>query len=301
VLGLTLFTCGLLRHFHEVTPRSPYVHPALGSLLFAAVVLVFLVSIREETLGAVPGKGVRFGSVTPILLMLLVEKWISIGFYGPAFRVLSPAGASEGIGADASTRIFSVDSSHQQIVVVGVAVARGRDHGERDRLGVKRAARGRSPDPAAASLRSVRRDLLSSLARTFGEEARDLARELALERDVFARSPFRCALALTRPCVLVPQALGLGLLDRGHLDEHALAFIPPAGAAEANDDTRQPTVLPGTARQCRVSCGQEDEMCKISARHAHGSAILHHQQALICASATGADPAFQRRDDHEIR
>jgi len=117
-----------------------------------------------------------------------------------------------------STRIFSVDSSHQQIVVDGVAVARGRDHGERDRLGVKRAARGRSPYPAAASLRSVRRDLLSSLARTFGEEARDLACELALECDVFARSPFRCALALTRPRVLVPQALGLGLLDRGHLE-----------------------------------------------------------------------------------
>jgi hypothetical protein len=205
------------------------------------------------------------------------------------------------VAADAPTRIFSIDSSHQQIVVVGVAVARGRDHCERDRLGVKRTAGGCAPHPAAASLRSVRRDLLSSLARTFGEEARDLACELALEFDVFARSPFRCALALTRPCVLVPQALGLGLLDRGDLDEHALAFIPPAGAAEANDDSRQPTVLPGTARQCRVSGGQEDEMCKISARHAHGSAILHHQQALICASATSADPAFQRRDDHEIR
>lgn len=95
VLLLTFFTSGLLRHFHSLTPRTPHVHPALGSLLFGIIVLLFLVAIREKKLGAMPGRGIRFGSLTPILLMLLLEKWISIGFYAPAFRLFAPGSGSD--------------------------------------------------------------------------------------------------------------------------------------------------------------------------------------------------------------
>jgi hypothetical protein len=82
----------------------------------------------------------------------------------------------------------------------------------------------------------VCRDLLPSLRRASGEEARDLAGDFALEGDVFARSPFRRALALPRPRVLVSQALGFRLGYRGLLYQHALPFVTPPCAAEAHDD-----------------------------------------------------------------
>ena len=76
----------------------------------------------------------------------------------------------------------TVDSRHQQIVVVGVAMADRSNHRERDRLRVARSGGGGAADPAAASLRGVRGDLLASLRGACGEEARDLASELRAGR-----------------------------------------------------------------------------------------------------------------------
>jgi len=91
---LTCFTAGLLRQFHDETPRSPYVPPVVGSLLFAAWVFLLLVTVREWKRGAVPGPGVRLGSITPILLMLLVEKWVSLSLYNPLFYWIAPHDAT---------------------------------------------------------------------------------------------------------------------------------------------------------------------------------------------------------------
>ena len=109
---------------------------------------------------------------------------------------------------DALTRLSSVDPRHQQVVVVGVAVADRCKHGERDRLRVERTCGGGAADPTAASQRGVCRDLLAPLGRACREETCDLACEVALEGDVFMRAPFRCALTLTCPRVLISQALG---------------------------------------------------------------------------------------------
>jgi membrane protease YdiL (CAAX protease family) len=85
LLALTFFTAALLRRFHEETPTSPYAPPVVGSLLFAAIFFLLLVSAREQQRGAVRGRGVRLGSLTPILLMLLLEKWFSLTLYPPLF------------------------------------------------------------------------------------------------------------------------------------------------------------------------------------------------------------------------
>jgi hypothetical protein len=90
LLILTFFTAGLLRQFHDEVPTSPYVNPIVGSLLFLACLFLLLVSAREWRRGAVPGPGVRLGSITPIMLMLLVEKWISLALYEPLFAWLAP-------------------------------------------------------------------------------------------------------------------------------------------------------------------------------------------------------------------
>ena len=92
LVAMAMFTAGLLRQFHDLTPASPFLAPAVGSLLFACVLFLFLVAARERQIGAAPRPGVRLGSLTPILLMLLVEKWISSGFYQPLFALAAPAG-----------------------------------------------------------------------------------------------------------------------------------------------------------------------------------------------------------------
>jgi len=104
LLAMVLFTAGLLRQFHDLTPRSPFLNPAIGSLLFACVVFLVLVAVRERQIGAAPGPGLRLGSLTPFLLMLLVEKWISSTLYGPIFAWttppdLDPAAADAGFRA----------------------------------------------------------------------------------------------------------------------------------------------------------------------------------------------------------
>jgi len=86
---LTILTAGLLRQFHERTPHSPYVPPVVGSLLFAGIFFLLLVAAREWKRGAVPGPGLRLGSVIPLLLMLLIEKWISLALYNPVFYFLA--------------------------------------------------------------------------------------------------------------------------------------------------------------------------------------------------------------------
>jgi membrane protease YdiL (CAAX protease family) len=97
LLLLTFFTAGLLRQFHDRTPRAPHVSPLVGSLLFAGIFLLLLVAAREWRSGAVPGRGVRLGSLVPIMLMLLVEKWASLTAYEPIFVRITPAGASPGM------------------------------------------------------------------------------------------------------------------------------------------------------------------------------------------------------------
>ena len=105
LLIMGMFTAGLLRQFHDLTPTSPFLAPAVGSLLFACVVFLFLVATRERQIGAAPGSGVRLGSLTPLLLMLLLEKWISSGFYPPIFALCAPANLTDA-AADAWFRLL---------------------------------------------------------------------------------------------------------------------------------------------------------------------------------------------------
>jgi membrane protease YdiL (CAAX protease family) len=106
LISLTFLTAGLIRQFHEEIPTSPYIPPAAGSLLFAAVLFLLLVMAREQRLGASPGPGVRLGSLTPLLLILLGEKWISLTFYHPTFYWISPANTPPEL-LDAFYRAFS--------------------------------------------------------------------------------------------------------------------------------------------------------------------------------------------------
>ncbi len=98
LIVMAIFTAGLLRQFHDLTPTSPFLAPAVGSLLFACVLFLVLVAVRERQIGAAPGPGIRLGSLTPVLLLLLVEKWLSSGFYPPLFSLAAPTNLSDEAG-----------------------------------------------------------------------------------------------------------------------------------------------------------------------------------------------------------
>ena len=105
LIAMGMFTAGLLRQFNDLTPTSPFLAPAVGSLLFACVLFLMLVAARERQIGAAPGPGIRLGSLTPILLILLVEKWISSSFYPPLFALAAPADLPDA-AADAWFRLM---------------------------------------------------------------------------------------------------------------------------------------------------------------------------------------------------
>ena len=107
ILAATFLTAGMLRQFHEHTPASPYAPPAVGSLLFAAVIFVLLIWSWESRRGPSPGPGVRLGSLTPLLAMLLTEKWISIFLYQPVFDRFVPAELAPAVMVDAWYRAFA--------------------------------------------------------------------------------------------------------------------------------------------------------------------------------------------------
>ena len=79
VLALAFFTAGLLRQFNQSTPHSPWVSPVVGGLPFAIVVLLLLVGVRERQLrGREAAGGVRVALLVPLLLMLFLEKWLTL-------------------------------------------------------------------------------------------------------------------------------------------------------------------------------------------------------------------------------
>lgn len=96
---LGLFTAGLLRQFHAATYSAPRLPALVGGLPFALIVVVVLAGWRERRLGAVGGAadGIRLGSLTPLLLMLFVEKWASQSLFPSpidfALRGIAPAEA----------------------------------------------------------------------------------------------------------------------------------------------------------------------------------------------------------------
>ena len=69
ILVATFGTAALLRQFHDRIPSSPLISPVVGSALFAAILLLLLVTAHERRQGPVAGPGVRLGTLPPLLLL----------------------------------------------------------------------------------------------------------------------------------------------------------------------------------------------------------------------------------------
>ncbi len=119
LLVATFGTAALLRQFHDSTPTAPMVSPIVGSALFAAIFLLLLVTARERQMGAAgAGPGIRLGTLTPILLLLLIEKWVSIAIYPRVFDALAPRVLDGGM-LDALFRAFAGLSLIGTCLVIG--------------------------------------------------------------------------------------------------------------------------------------------------------------------------------------
>ena len=167
ILGLGFFTAALLRQFNDRTPVSPMISSIVGSLLFAGIFFLLLVSAREWRRGAVAGPGVRLGSLTPLLLILLVEKWVSITVYPLFFRQYAASDASAGL----------LDAQYRTLAGIGlilVCVLVSRFSVPAARKSWRRARPSRWPGAALGSLLAIGGAylLLALLSRSMGAEFR---------------------------------------------------------------------------------------------------------------------------------
>ncbi len=95
VLLAAILTAGILRQFHARIPTSPFLPPPFGSLLFFLIVILGLLFARgwgrrQEIPYAGPGlKQVNFLAFVPLMIALMLEKWVSITLYGPLFAKLN--------------------------------------------------------------------------------------------------------------------------------------------------------------------------------------------------------------------
>jgi membrane protease YdiL (CAAX protease family) len=90
-----ILTAGILRQFHETIPSSPFLPWPIRSLLFFLVLVLFLTFARgwgrrQEIPYAGAGlTRVNFLAFVPLLIALMLEKWVSITFYRPLFYTIN--------------------------------------------------------------------------------------------------------------------------------------------------------------------------------------------------------------------
>jgi len=77
----------------------------------------------------------------------------------------------------------------------------------------------------------------------------------------------------------VGQTFALGLLQRRLLDQHALALVASARAAEPDHDRIERRVLSGASRERCIPAGQEHEVVEVGAGEAERPLFLHAEEA----------------------
>jgi|GEM_PF-2206936 membrane protease YdiL (CAAX protease family) len=123
ILLAAVVTAGLLRQFHAAIPSSPFLPAPFGSLLFFLIVILFLVFAkgwgrRQEIPYAGEGLGrVNFLALLPLLIALMLEKWVSITIYGPLFSAIN----GTRLRADLHNVLYLIESA-TGLLIVSVAL-----------------------------------------------------------------------------------------------------------------------------------------------------------------------------------
>jgi hypothetical protein len=192
---------------------------------------------------------------------------------------------------------IAIPPCHQVIIVGGVSVADVGSHGKIYRLGREGLGRcGSSNAPAvfaAGVLCYVRGDV--------GVAARIALSDGTCElMDVSELAPllvFGRTVASGHPLVRVGHALGLGLFERGPLNEDSLAFVALSATAPLNDDCPELGVLAGPPREGRVRSWQIDKVVEIGTVETPDDLVGHVDEtsrrkllAALCAGGVAPNP-----------
>ena len=203
------------------------------------------------------------------------------------------------IRADEGSSLRSIQTRHQQLVVVRVGVPNRGGHGKRERRGIKGATGRRAPHAPATALEAVTRDRLGAVLGAPRVAAEDLACGLRLKLDVLRRATGPIASPAPRPRFVVFEAVALGLLERGLLDQDPPALVSSPRAAEAHHDCGQAAGFLRPAGERGVPGRQEHKLVQVRAAQAERSHVLHLQE-LAAAAASRAGPIPEWRDDHQV-
>ncbi|MBP7148275.1 MAG: CPBP family intramembrane metalloprotease [Acidobacteria bacterium] len=110
---VAIVTAGLLRSYHEATPRLwPGAPAPLGSLTFAALVLLLALHLAQRRRGAdtwpeqPEPTGPRLAQVVPLLVALLGEKWVSAEVLARAYEWIDVQIGDAAL-ADAAYRLWT--------------------------------------------------------------------------------------------------------------------------------------------------------------------------------------------------
>jgi hypothetical protein len=133
-------------------------------------------------------------------------------------------------------RAVSVHAAGKQAVIRRVAMADVRAHRKLHRLRIELLGCRRAAHPAGIFLASMIRDSLPLRGRAAGKLIGQPLRKLLHVALVDLGPPHRRALAGACPRRVVGEAFTLGLLQRGFLDQEALALVAPPRATEFDHD-----------------------------------------------------------------
>src|SRR5690606_17426407 len=137
----------------------------------------------------------------------------------------------------------------QQLIVVGVGMADGGDHGERNGLLVELPGGGGATDPPAGAQAGVLGDGAGFGRGASGVEVADAAGKRVDVRLIELGVALVATFALQGAGCGIVEALGFGAGDGGLFGKNALAFVTLAGATPLHYDGAQFGVFGSTARE----------------------------------------------------
>jgi len=137
---------------------------------------------------------------------------------------------------------------------------------------------------------------------TAGEQLADGGRRPAGQIVVLFDAALVGALAPGGPQVGVCQACRFGFLERGLLDQQALALVAAPRTAEADHHGRKSAVLPGAPGECGIPAGQIGEMIEIGAPQAMRAPAFHGKQVALpqLLAALGTLGVAEDGEDHQV-
>ena len=204
--------------------------------------------------------------------------------------------------ANQSAGLVAIITAHQELIVARLTVANVRNHSEGQRILLERLAGGSASYPTTAPARSVFCDSSRFCGWTTGKQRGYLLRHLRDQALIILGAALRIPFPTQHPQFAVRQAFLFGLVERGFGNQNALAFVPPARAAETHDYRRKRAILPSSAGECGIPAGKVDKFIEIGAAHAESAlAVLKQHKSPFHSALLHSEHVDSRRMENTTK